>query len=74
AVLTNIRVLRPLGGTGNDVIDLVATALVVSAGTESLNSILKFLSYKKDEQKAETAEKMQVAESVESTRTMMRAI
>jgi hypothetical protein len=33
---------------------VAVTALVISAGTEGLNSILKYLGYKKDEQKAET--------------------
>jgi hypothetical protein len=36
-------------------IDYAATGLVISAGTEGLNSILKFLKYKKEETKNEAA-------------------
>jgi len=36
-----------------DLLDLFITALVISAGTEGFNSILKFLAYKKEEKKAE---------------------
>ena len=54
ALTTGIRVLHPLGGTASDAWDVAVTALVISAGTEGLNSILKYLGYKKDEQKAET--------------------
>jgi hypothetical protein len=54
ALTTGIRVLHPLGGTASDGWDVAVTALVISAGTEGLNSILKYLGYKKDEQKAET--------------------
>ncbi|HYR74670.1 MAG TPA: hypothetical protein VEM96_02400 [Pyrinomonadaceae bacterium] len=38
-------------------LDLLVTALVISAGTEGFNSILKFLNYKKEEKKAESVEK-----------------
>jgi hypothetical protein len=55
AIGTGVRVLQPLGATGVDTWDVVVTALVVSAGTEGANSILKYLGYKKDEQKKETA-------------------
>jgi carbon starvation protein CstA len=55
AIGTGVRVLQPLGATGVDAWDVVVTALVVSAGTEGANSILKYLGYKKDEQKKETA-------------------
>jgi hypothetical protein len=69
AALTNIRVLKPLGATAYDSVDIVVTALIVSAGTESLNSILKFLSYKKAEQKAETVAK-EAAVSKEALQAM----
>jgi hypothetical protein len=55
ALTTGIRVLHPLGGTANDAWDVAVTALVISAGTEGLNSILKYLGYKKDEQKGNAA-------------------
>lgn len=54
ATWTGIRVLKPLGSTGPDSLDIFATALVISAGTEGVNSIVKFLGYKKEEQKKET--------------------
>lgn len=37
------------------VADVFITGLVISAGTEGFNSILKFLGYKKEEKKAEAA-------------------
>ena len=46
AVGAGLRVLEPLGATTSGIgttIDVVATALVISAGTEGVNSILKFL-------------------------------
>jgi hypothetical protein len=35
-------------------LDFIVTGLIISAGTEGFNSILKFLSYKKEEKKAES--------------------
>jgi hypothetical protein len=46
-----LRVLRPLGVVKADVLDGVVTALIVSAGTEGFNSILKFLGYTKENTK-----------------------
>jgi hypothetical protein len=53
-----LRVLQPLGVTGPAILDAFATALIVSAGTEGFNSILKILGYSKEEKKAEAAEKI----------------
>ena len=53
-----------------DWVDIVATGLVVSAGTEGLNSIVKYLGYKKEEQKVETKEKQEAASPKIDTRTM----
>lgn len=50
-----LRVLRPLGVTTADFLDAVTTALIVSAGTEGFNSILKFLGYLKEDRKAAAA-------------------
>jgi hypothetical protein len=65
AWVTNVRVLKPLAGTNPvpDVWDLVLTALVVSAGTEGMNSILKYLGYKKDsaDEDSKAKEKKNVA-------------
>jgi hypothetical protein len=41
----------------HDLVDLLVTGLVISAGTEGFNSILKFMNYKKEEQKAEATTK-----------------
>jgi len=52
-----LRVLRPLGAADSDLLDAVVTALIVSAGTEGFNSIMKFLGYAKEEKKVDAAEK-----------------
>jgi hypothetical protein len=52
-----LRVLQPLGVTGSDIWDAIVTGLIVSAGTEGFNSIMKFLGYSKEKQKADAAEK-----------------
>lgn len=50
-------VLLPLGfSSAPDLIDVIVTGLVVSAGTEGINSILKFLGYTKEKKKAEAAD------------------
>jgi hypothetical protein len=44
-----LRVLQPLGVANvNFVLDAIVTALIISAGTEGFNSIMKFLGYTKD--------------------------
>ena len=43
-----LRVLQPLGVAKADFLDGVVTALIVSAGTEGFNSIIKFLGYAKE--------------------------
>lgn len=48
-----LRVLAPLGFAGGDVWDAIITALIISAGTEGINSIMKFLGYAKDVKKEE---------------------
>jgi hypothetical protein len=40
-----------------DSLDFIVTGLVISAGTEGINSILKFLKYKKEETKNDAAAK-----------------
>jgi len=40
---------------GYDWTDFFATALIISAGTEGINSILKFLKYSKEDKKSEAA-------------------
>jgi hypothetical protein len=50
---TGVRVLEPLGVGGCKIIDIVVTGLIISAGTEGMNSVMKFLGYKKDKAKEE---------------------
>ena len=42
-----LRVLQPLGLADADFWDAIVTALVISAGTEGINTIMKFLGYSK---------------------------
>ncbi len=49
-----LRVLRPLGIQQGDFLDVIVTALIISAGTESLNAIVKFLGYVKEDKKVTT--------------------
>ncbi len=51
-----LRVLNPLGFAGLDFWDVIVTGLVISAGTEGLNSLLKFMGYTKDKKKVEAKE------------------
>jgi hypothetical protein len=53
AALKEIRVLALFKVTDVGLLDYLVTGLIISAGTEGFNSILKFLSYKKEETKAE---------------------
>jgi len=50
-----LRVLQPLGVTTLDFWDAIVTGLIVSAGTEGFNSIMKFLGYTKEKRKGEAA-------------------
>jgi hypothetical protein len=55
-----LRVLQPLAIKDTkypDLVDLCVTALVLSAGTEGVNSILKFLKYSKEDKKNTAASK-----------------
>lgn len=69
ALGTEIRVLAPLGYADEDAWDVVVTALVVSAGTQGFNSIMKFLGYAKESKKADAQEKRKGAELVEPSAT-----
>jgi len=46
----------PASPKTRDWLDLFISALIVSAGTDGFNSILKFLTYKKDETKVEAGQ------------------
>jgi H+/gluconate symporter-like permease len=50
-----LRVLEPLGFYEAGTLDALVTALIISAGTESFNSIIKFLGYAKEGKKGDAA-------------------
>jgi hypothetical protein len=52
-----LRVLRPFLTVRANVLDIIVTALIISGGTEGLNSIIKFLGYAKENKKIERAER-----------------
>ena len=59
--ITGLRVLQPLNQSPGTfqvpaVVDVIVTGLIISGGTESFNSILKFLGAAKEEKKATVAE------------------
>jgi len=53
AFTADFRVLKYLGATGIDLWDAFITGLIISAGTEGFNSIMKFLGYTKEKRKIE---------------------
>ncbi len=68
AYAAQLRVLAPLGADlsrlGENMayfVDYLVTAFIVSAGTEGFNSIMKFLTYKKEEKKAEAVQEKTTA-------------
>ena len=53
-----LRVLQPLGvPNANYYVDVIVTALIISAGTEGFNSVMKFLGYSKDKRGKEAGAK-----------------
>jgi hypothetical protein len=60
-----IRVLTHLGYMGHDLWDAGITALIVSAGTEGINSIMKYLGYAKENKKEEVGIRVAVREERE---------
>lgn len=56
AIFFGLHVMKPLGVNGPEILDIIVTAFIVSAGTEGFNSIMKFLGYAKENQKAVAAE------------------
>jgi hypothetical protein len=53
---SSLRVLAALGMSVAEWMEIPATALVIGAATEGINSILKFLAYAKQNEKAEAAQ------------------
>ena len=58
-----LRVLGPLGGQDfgpwDENVDKFVTGLIISGGTQGINSIMKFMGYAKEGKKAEAAAKME---------------
>ena len=62
ATAGNFHVLALAGAQVNSTLDMLVAGLIVSGGTESFNSIVKFLGYAKDEKgRSATPEKAQAA-------------
>ena len=51
-----LRVLAVFGYVGADFWDAIVTALIVSAGTEGINTIMKYLGYSKEKKKGNLQE------------------
>lgn len=67
AVAMKLKILLVLGFTTFDVLDYLISGLIISAGTDGLNSIVKFLSYAKDVKKAQAVTERETAFSVRET-------
>lgn len=64
ALVFNLNVMSYFGvqNAGN-FLDKIVTALILSAGTEGMNSVVKFLKYLKEDKKATAAETLQTLRS-----------
>ena len=60
AFCAGLRVLQPLGAIVPEFWDKLATGLIISGGTQGINSIMKFLGYAKEEKKADMDQKKKV--------------
>jgi len=65
---TGLHVLEPLGVANAGIWDTVVTGLLISAGTEGINSVLKFLGYSKEKEKAEAGMAKKTAEQQDALR------
>lgn len=54
-VLTALSTISTTGSWNHSTLDVFVTGLILSAGTEGFNSIMKFLGYAKENKKAEAA-------------------
>jgi len=57
AFVGGLDALKPLSGEEHFVTNHLITGLIISGGTEGINSILKFLKYSKEDKKNEAAAK-----------------
>jgi hypothetical protein len=60
AAIEPLRVLERFGGNTNNVLDFLVTALIISAGTEGFNSLLKLLGYAKETKKGDAANRAEM--------------
>jgi hypothetical protein len=56
-----LRVLTALGADAPYLVDGIVSGLIISGGTEGINSIMKFLGYTKEKEKAQAATAKEVA-------------
>ncbi|MHC4617192.1 MAG: hypothetical protein ACYTEQ_05500 [Planctomycetota bacterium] len=70
---SDISVLQPFGVAAEGFADDVITALVISAGTEGLNSIIKFIWYGKEDTKAKAEIRKAEAETKKADAEIKRA-
>jgi hypothetical protein len=61
AFIGKLHVLAILGAPDDKIINPLITGLIISGGTEGINSILKFLKYTKEDKKNEAAAKAPAA-------------
>jgi hypothetical protein len=67
-----LQMIHALGGAQvSKSLDMFVTGLVISGGTEGFNSIMKFLSYKKEEKKIDAVAK--TPERAEERKTLRAA-
>ena len=67
-----LRVLAPLGATVPVWIEISVTGLIVSGGTEGINSILKYLGYAKENQKDQAKDRAAASAVGESAKAQAR--
>jgi hypothetical protein len=68
-----LRVLQPFG-VNAPAVDMIVTGLIISAGTEGINSVLKFMGYYKQKEKADAAMKVNEVAGNENAAKAMRAM
>jgi hypothetical protein len=61
AYAADLHVLQSLQSSGHVHGDRIVTGIIISAGTEGFNSIMKFLGYAKEAKKADAAGKLNAA-------------
>jgi hypothetical protein len=70
---TGLCILEPLGVANAGLWDTIVTGLAISAGTEGVNSILKFMGYSKEREKAVAALEKKKATTADAIALMERS-